>query len=83
MYADDIVLLSKTTKELQLLLHKLEDFCIKWNLKVNIDKTKIIIFNKSGRVLKGYNFFYGNNFTLVRHSTQTPETPYRFRNLNV
>ena len=26
------------------------------DLKVNIQKTKVMIFNKSGRVLKGYNF---------------------------
>ena len=30
--------------------------CDKWNLKVNIQKTKVMIFNKSGKVLKGYNF---------------------------
>ena len=46
MYADDIVLISKTAKGLQTLLCRLEDFCKKWNLKVNINKTKIIIFNK-------------------------------------
>ena len=68
MYADDIVLLSKTAKGLQLLLHKLENFCIKWNLKVNIDKIKIIILNKSGRDLKGYNFFYRNN--LMEHANE-------------
>ena len=57
----------KLLKDCNFFLHKLEDFCIKWNLKVNIlDKTKIIIFNKSGRVLKGYNFFYGNN--LIEHA---------------
>ena len=28
-------------------------------------KTKIIIFNKAGRVLKGHNFIYGNN--LLEH----------------
>ena len=65
MYADDIVLLSKSAKGLQTLLCRLEDFCNKWNLKVNINKTKIIIFNKAGRVLKGYNFTYGNN--LLEH----------------
>ena len=66
MYADDIVLLSKPAKGLQTLLCRLEDFCNKWNLKVNINKTKIIIFNKAGRVLKGYNFFtYGN--ILLKH----------------
>ena len=47
MYADDIVLLSKSAKGLQTLLCRLEDFCNKWNLKVNINKTKIIIFNNT------------------------------------
>ena len=60
MYADDIVLLSKSAKVLQTLLCRLEDVCNKWNLKVNINKTKIIIFNKAGRVPKGHNFTYGN-----------------------
>ena len=45
---------------MQTLLCRLEDFCNKWNLKVNINKTKIIIFNKACRVLKGHNFTYGN-----------------------
>ena len=46
MYADDIVLLSKSAKGLQTLLCRLEYFCNKWNLKVNINKTQIIIFKK-------------------------------------
>ena len=74
---DDTVLLSKTAKGLQLLLHKLEDFCIKWNLKVNTDKTKIIIFNKSDRVLKGYNFFDGNN--LIEHANEYKYSGIYFR----
>ena len=61
MYADDIVLLSQTANGLQKLLCRLEDFCTRWNLKVNIDKTKVIIFNKSGRILKGHNFLFGYN----------------------
>jgi hypothetical protein len=28
------------------------------DLKVNIQKTKVMIFNKSGKVLKGYNFSF-------------------------
>ena len=62
MYADDIVLLFKTVKCLQTLLCRLEGFCNKLNFKVNLDKTKIIISKKAGRVLKGYNFIGGNNF---------------------
>ena len=56
MYAYDIVLLSKTAKGLQTLLCKLEDFCNKLGLKVNVNKMKVIIFSKAGIVLKGHNF---------------------------
>lgn len=58
MYADDIVLLSNSGKGLQLILEKLHSFCHKWNLKVNVAKTKVIIFNKAGRILKGYDFLH-------------------------
>ena len=30
----------------------------KWNLKVNIGKTKVIVLNKSRRILKGFSFLY-------------------------
>jgi hypothetical protein len=33
-------------------------FCDKWNLSVNTEKTKVMIFNKSERKLKGYSFMY-------------------------
>ena len=58
MYADDIVLLSNSSAGLQNLLNKFNSFCVRWDLTVNIDKTKIIIFNKSGKVLKNYKFMY-------------------------
>ena len=41
MYADDIVLLFKSAKGKQTLLCRLEDFCNKLNLKVNINKTNL------------------------------------------
>lgn len=49
MYADDIVLISYSSEGLQQRLHKLEKFCSDWCLRVNIKKTKVIIFNKAGR----------------------------------
>ena len=61
LYADDIVLLSNSAAGLQTLLNKLGTFCHKWNLKVNINKTKVIVFNKSGKVLKGFTFRYEGN----------------------
>ena len=52
MYADDIVLLSDSADGLQKLLNSLLQFCQRRNLKVNVAKTKVIIFNKSGKYLR-------------------------------
>ena len=52
MYADDIVLLSKSSNGLLQILNCLETFCNDWCLDVNISKTKVLISNKAGRHLK-------------------------------
>ena len=51
MYADDIVLLSTSRVGLQKSLNNLYNYCNDWKLKVNMSKTKAIIFNKSGRLM--------------------------------
>ena len=38
-------------------ISNLKEYCDSWNLKINIEKTKIIIFNKSGKLLKNYRFY--------------------------
>ena len=48
MFADDAVIFSDTIDGLQSSLNYLEMFCTKWNLNVNIDKTKIVVFRKEG-----------------------------------
>ena len=55
-YADDLVLVSESESGLQKTLSKLEEYCNIWGLKVNISKTKVIVFNKtfSARVKKLY-----------------------------
>ena len=60
MYADDLVLLSQSYEGLQPLLERLKSFFDTWSLKVNVDKTKLIIFNKSGNILKIFSFRYEN-----------------------
>lgn len=52
MYADDIVLLSSSLEGLQSRLDTLHKFCENLCLDVNISKTKILVFNKPGRLLK-------------------------------
>ncbi len=40
MYADGLVLLSQSALGLQNSLHKLNEYCFKWKLTVNVGKTK-------------------------------------------
>ena len=47
IYADDLVLLSNTKLGLQTKLDQLQEYCLKWGLKINGNKTKVIIFSKS------------------------------------
>lgn len=58
MYADDLILLSETKEGLQKSLNALAKFCKDWGLDVNISKTKVMIFNKSGK-----NLNHNHNFT--------------------
>ena len=52
MYADDIFLLSTSTEGLQQRLNVLNKFCQEWCLDLNVSKTKILIFNKAGKLIK-------------------------------
>ena len=45
MYADDLVLLSKTESFMKTSLQKLEKFCNKWRLNISVEKTKILVIN--------------------------------------
>ena len=64
LYADDTIIMSESAGELQTALNALHDYCQKWSLKVNIDKTKIIIFSR-GRVKKHPIFTLGNREIMV------------------
>ena len=59
MYADDLIIISKSAKGLQCALNNLYSYCKRWKL-VNIDKSNVMIFNKSGRILDNFSFHYGN-----------------------
>ena len=59
MYADDVIIFSDSARRLQSRLTKLQSYCDTWCLNVNIKKTKVLIFNKSGRQIKEP-FYYKN-----------------------
>ena len=45
LYADNLVIFSRSANGLQTLLNKLESYCEKTELTVNLEKTKVMIFN--------------------------------------
>ncbi len=49
LYADDLVLLSPTAEGLQHSLALLEQYCEEWALTVNLDKTRVMVFQKKAR----------------------------------
>ena len=52
LYADDLVLLSTSENGLQSNIDRVNTFCKSWGLAINISKSKIMVFSKSGRVSK-------------------------------
>ena len=60
MYADDIILMSETKGGLQEALNALGSYCSKWQLTVNVNKTKTIVFNSNNKLASHYIFKYKN-----------------------
>ena len=58
LYADDIVIFSNTSEGLQKGLDILSDYCQKWKLTVNIDKTKVMVFRKGGILPRNLSFTF-------------------------
>ena len=50
LYADDLILISETSTGLQNCLDKLSKYCKKWGLEINMKKTKVVVFNNTGRI---------------------------------
>ena len=58
LYADDSVIFSSTREGLQMGLDVLHDYCTKWRLTINTDKTKVMVFRKGGILSKDDHWFY-------------------------
>ena len=61
MFADDLVLLAETSAGLQQSLSALYHYCHSWQLTINADKSKVMIFSKTSRTYSTSNltFFVG------------------------
>jgi len=60
LYADDIVFLAEDEIILQSMINKLASYCSVWDLKVNLAKSKIVVFRKRGQLKKAYKWSYNN-----------------------
>lgn len=67
MYADDIVLLADDREVLQRMIDKLECYCDNWNMVVNTEKSKILVFKAGGRQAGADQWsFKGNQIEVVK-----------------
>ena len=61
LFADDSVLISYTTSGLQQLPTEFEKYCDKYNLFVNVQKTKLIVFFRGRYLTEEINFTCSGN----------------------
>ena len=67
LYADDRAIFSNSAEELQSGLDVLSEYCARWKLKVNVSKTKILIFRKGGRIARDLVFIYdGKSLEIIK-----------------
>ena len=67
LYADDLVLISKSKFGLENCLKILESFNQKWLLDLNYQKTKILVFQNSGRKPKNVTFYINKKEIQIVH----------------
>ena len=66
LYADDTVLPSQSANDLQKQLNSMSEYCNFWKLRVNIEKSKVMIFSR-GQLPKVMNFLYnGKQLEIVK-----------------
>ena len=46
LYADDTAILAENEKEMQNAVKMLEHYCNIWGLKINVNKTKSVVFSR-------------------------------------
>ena len=68
LFADDMILFTKTPTELQTLLKKLEKYSTEWGLCVNTNKTKICIFENRRPQQNQLWYYEGEPLDIVDHS---------------
>ena len=63
LFADDLVIFAETVIELQRLINRLVGYCDRWRMKVNLLKTKVVVF-RNGGPLRRYEKWKFDDFKL-------------------
>ncbi len=61
-FADDIVIIANSEKEIQQILKCVETWCKNWRLKVNTEKTNIVHFRRKWKQQTTFKFKFENNW---------------------
>ncbi|VDI32657.1 Hypothetical predicted protein, partial [Mytilus galloprovincialis] len=61
LYADDIVLVSPNENDMQAMLNKVHDWCKRWRVLINTEKSKVVHFRQSRIKRSEYKFKIGGN----------------------
>jgi len=59
LYADDTTILADSPEALQNGLNVMSEYCTKWKIKINVEKTKIVVFSR-GKIRKKPVFSYND-----------------------
>ncbi len=56
MYADDVALIAESEEELQNMLHVLANWCTKWDVLINKDKSQILHHRQKSAIESKFTF---------------------------
>ncbi|XP_063446895.1 uncharacterized protein LOC134726422 [Mytilus trossulus] len=65
LYSDDIVLMAENECDMQKMLDKLHDWCKKWRVLINTDKSKVVHFRASRKKRSEFQFRIGGNILQI------------------
>ena len=65
LFADDLALIDDTPADLQRCLNCLENYCEKWNMTVNMEKSNIIVFKNGGSLSKYEKWYFKDELIKV------------------
>lgn len=65
LYADDIVMFATNENDMQLMLNTLHNWCKKWRVLINTDKSKVVHFRSGRRPRTSFQFKIGDNMLQI------------------